>query len=101
MDVKKIQQAQFYYGNISNIKPSDAQQSAQEVIKVDRGRGDQINKQVAQEPKTDRVEFSSQALAAYEKSRAQKVEEIKQNIQAGTYKINPSDISSKMLEESW
>lgn len=101
MDVKKIQQAQLYYGNVSSIKPSDAQQSAQEVMKVDRVRGGQVNKQIAQEQKTDRVEFSSQALAAYEKSRAQKVEELKKNIEAGAYKINPSDISSKMLEESW
>ncbi|MCX7823224.1 MAG: flagellar biosynthesis anti-sigma factor FlgM [Syntrophobacterales bacterium] len=101
MDVKKIQQAQFYYGNVSNVKPSGAQKSAEEVMKVDRIQSGQVNKPPTQEPKADRVEFSTQALSAYEQSRAQKIGEIQKNIQQGTYKINPPDISNKMLQESW
>lgn len=101
MDVKKIQGAQLYYGNVSSVKASGAQQSAQEVAKVDRGQSVQISRTASQEAKSDRVEFSSQALSAYEQSRAQRIEEIQQNIQKGTYKINPSDIANKMLEESW
>ncbi|MEJ5300627.1 MAG: flagellar biosynthesis anti-sigma factor FlgM [Thermodesulforhabdaceae bacterium] len=101
MDVKRVQQAQVYYGNVSNIKSSGAEQSARGVTRVDRVQDIQSQKKTAQESKTDKVEFSSQALAAYEQARAQKVENLKQSIQEGSYKVNPSDIANKMLDESW
>ncbi|MGC8718550.1 MAG: flagellar biosynthesis anti-sigma factor FlgM [Thermodesulforhabdaceae bacterium] len=102
MDVKKVQQAQFYYGNVSNVKPSSAQQSAQEVMRIDRIQNGQTQQKATnKQPATDKVEFSAQALAAYEQSRTQQIENLQKSIQQGSYKINPTDIANKMLEESW
>jgi len=104
MDIKRVQHAQVYYNNnVSNVKTSGAQQSAQEVTRVDRLQDAPKTQQkpVQQEPKTDKVEFSSQALAAYERARAQKIENLQRSIQEGSYKINPSDIANKMLDETW